>query len=400
VQHHALVNPTLLNEEIQMNTTVLKLQTEDTTRGWVAIAHTLGQAFGKRSAEYDRSGEFAADNYRDLREYRLFSAGIPSELGGGGATYEELSAFIRELGRHCGSTALAFAMHTHPVAVNVYKHMRGDKAATRTLQRIADNELIIAGTGANDWLESSGEAKRVNGGYRVSAHKRFVSGAPGAQVFVTSVSHVGPEGTEVLHFAIPFSSEGVRLVETWNTLGMRATGSHDVVLENVFVPETSIVARRPAGAWHPMWSVVLPTALPLIASVYVGLAEAGADLAITAAKRRQAELAPAVGEMMDALTIAQVTLADMVRLNGNHGFTPTLELANAILARKTIVADAVKNTIELAAELVGGPGFFRGHTMERIVRDVRAMHFHPLPARRQRVFSGRIALGYDPVAAD
>ncbi|MDX1488031.1 MAG: acyl-CoA dehydrogenase family protein, partial [Acidiferrobacterales bacterium] len=298
-----------------MNTTVLKLQAENTTRDWVEIARTLGQEFGKRAAGYDQSNKFAADNYRDLHEYRLFSAGIPSELGGGGATYEELCAFIRELGHHCGSTALAFAMHTHPVAVNVYKHLRGDKAATKTLRKLAANELIIAGTGANDWLESSGEAERVEGGYRVNAHKRFVSGAPGAQVFVTSVSHAGPEGREVLHFAIPFSSEGVRLVETWNALGMRATGSHDVVLENVFVPEASIVARRPAGVWHPMWNVILPTALPLIASVYVGLAEAAADLAISAAKHRQAELAPVVGKMINALTVAQLTLADMVRLN-------------------------------------------------------------------------------------
>lgn len=383
-----------------MNTTVLKLPTENTTSDWVEIARTLGQEFGKRSAEYDRNGEFAVDNYRDLREYRLFSAAIPSELGGGGATYQELSAFIRELARHCGSTALAFAMHTHPVAVNVYKHLRGDEAASKTLRKLAADELIIAGTGANDWLESSGKAERVEGGYRVSAHKRFVSGAPGAHMLVTSVSHGGAEGAEVLHFAIPFSSEGIRLVETWNTLGMRATGSHDVVLENVFVPETSIVARRPAGVWHPMWNVVLPTALPLITSVYVGLAEAAADLASSAAKHRQTQLAPVVGEMLNALTIAQLALADMVRLNDNHGFTPTLDLADTILARKTIAAEAVKNTVEFAAELVGGPGFFRGHLMERIVRDVRAIHFHPLPARRQRVFSGRIALGYDPVAAD
>jgi acyl-CoA dehydrogenase len=104
--------------------------------------------------------------------------------------------------------------------------------------------------------------------------------------------------------------------------------------------------------------------------------------------------------MINALTTAQVTLADMVRINDNHGFAPTLEAADAILARKAIAADAVKNTVELAAELVGGPGFFQGHAMERIVRDVRAMHFHPLPARRQRIFSGRIALGYDPVIGD
>jgi alkylation response protein AidB-like acyl-CoA dehydrogenase len=384
-----------------MNTTVLKkLQVENPTPDWIEIVRTLGGSFAKRAAGYDQNSEFVTANYRDLREHGLFSAGIPTELGGGGATHEDLSGIIRALGRHCGSTALAFAMHTHPVATNVYKHMRGDQAATKTLRKIADNKLIIAGTGANDWLESSGEAERVEGGYRVSAHKRFVSGAPGAQVFVTSVSYAGPEGKEVLHFAIPFSSEGVNLVETWHALGMRGTGSHDVVLENVFVPDASIAVRRPASVWHPMWNVIIPTALPLITSAYVGLAEAAAELATTAAKYRQTALAPVVGEMINALTIAQVTLADMVRINDNHGFTPTLELADAILARKAIAAEAVKNTVELAAELVGGPGFLQGHAMERIVRDVRAMHFHPLPVRRQRIFSGRIALGYDPIVGD
>ena len=384
-----------------MNTTVLKkLQVENPTPDWIEIVRTLGGSFAKRAAGYDQNSEFVAANYRDLREHGLFSAGIPTELGGGGATHEDLSGIIRALGRHCGSTALAFAMHTHPVATNVYKHLRGDQAATKALRKIADNKLIIAGTGANDWLESSGEAERVEGGYRVSAHKRFVSGAPGAQVFVTSVSYAGPEGKEVLHFAIPFSSEGVNLVETWHALGMRGTGSHDVVLENVFVPDASIAVRRPAGVWHPMWNVIIPTALPLITSAYVGLAEAAAELATTAAKHRQTALAPVVGEMINALTTAQVTLADMVRINDNHGFTPTLELADAILARKAIAAEAVKNTVELAAELVGGPGFLQGHAMERIVRDVRAMHFHPLPVRRQRIFSGRIALGYDPIVGD
>lgn len=382
-----------------MNMTALKHQTDSET-DWVEVAQTLGETFARRAADSDRYGEFVSLNYRDLGEHSFFSAGIPSELGGGGADYAELSEVIRIVGRHCGSTALAFAMHTHPVAMNVYKHLQGDEAATKTLRKLADNELVIAGTGANDWLESSGEAQRVDGGYRVSAHKRFVSGAPGAQIMVTSAAYDGPEGREVLHFAIPFGADGVRLVETWDALGMRGTGSHDVVLEKVFVADDSIVARRPAGVWHPMWNVILPTALPLIVSAYVGLAEAAAEAATQAARYRKAELAPVVGEMFNALTTAQMALADMVRRNGNHGFTPTLELANMTLVRKTIAAEAVKQTVELASELVGGPGFLHGHPVERIVRDVRAIHFHPLPARRQRVFSGRIALGYDPVASN
>ncbi len=364
---------------------------------WVGMVRELGSSFAERAAEYDRQGAFVSENYQDLRSRDLFSAAIPTELGGGGASFEELNDIIRALGRYCGSTALAFAMHTHPVATNVFKYLRGDESAANALRKIAAKDLVIANTGANDWLSSSGNAKRVDGGYRVNAHKRFVSGAPGAHLFVTSVAHDGPDGAEVLHFAISFESEGVRLVESWEALGMRGTASHDVVLENLFVPDEAIVARRPAGVWHPMWNIVIPTALPLITSVYVGMAEAAVELATAAAKYRKAELAPVVGEMTNALTIAQLALADMVRMNDNHGFTPTLEGANAVLARKAIVADAVKQTVELAAELVGGPGFFRGHPMERIVRDVRAMHYHPLPVRRQRIFSGRIALGYDPV---
>ena len=87
----------------------------------------------------------------------------------------------------------------------------------------------------------------------------------------------------------------------------------------------------------------------------------------------------------------------MIRGNHNHGFEPTDDLASETLARKTLVATAVMKTVELAAEIVGGAGFFKGHPMERIQRDVKACHFHPLPYRRQFEFSGRVRLGLDPV---
>ncbi len=380
-----------------MTRTAEKLHLEDAAIDWVDVARELGPTFAERAAEHDREGSFVHRNYHDMAERKLFSMSIPSELGGGGASFAVVCETVRELGRHCGSTALAFAMHTHPVATNVFKHLRGDAAAARTLGKIAETELVIAGTGANDWLSSSGEAERVDGGWRVTAHKRFVSGSPGAHVFVTSVSHEGPDGREVLHFAVPFSEAGVDIVESWNALGMRGTGSHEVKLDGVFVPDEAIVARRPADVWHPMYDAVIPTAMPLITAAYVGMAEAAAEHAKRAAAWRGAELAPVVGEMTTRLTVAQLALEDMIRLNRNHGFVPTLANTDAILTRKALATESVKAAVELAAELVGGPGFSRGHPVERIVRDVRAMHYHPLPARRQQAFSGRIALGLDPV---
>lgn len=384
--------------EIQMSTSATNHDTTTSKTDFAATARALGAAFSDRAAGHDAQGSFVADNYDELREHKLFSAGIPKELGGGGATYAELCEVVLELGRHCGSTALSFAMHTHPVAVNVYKHLHGDAGATETLSKIAEGELVIAGTGANDWLKSSGEAERVEGGFRVRAHKHFVSGGPGAHVFVSSVAYRGEGADEVLHFAIPFASEGLKAIEMWDVLGMRGTGSHDVLLEDVFVPDEAIALRRSADGWHPMWNVIIPTALPLITAAYVGLAERAAELAVDGAKRRGPALAPVVGEMLSALSVARMSLKDMIGLNRNHGFEPTLGLADDILTRKAIAAEALKETVEVAAEIVGGAGFFRGHPVERIVRDIRAMHFHPLPSRRQREFSGRVALGLDPIA--
>lgn len=371
--------------------------TIDNSKTWQELTSELGNELSAEANHRDANNKFAFENYDLLREQGLFKIAIPADLGGGGASYAEVCGVIQELARHCGSTALSYSMHTHPVAANVFKHLRGDEKATATLRKIADNDLIIAGTGANDWLASSGDMTRVEGGYRVTAHKHFVSGSPGAQVFVTSANYAGEDGTEVLHFTIPFNSEGITHHSNWNTLGMRATGSNDVSLDQVFVADEAIVARRPAGAWHPMWNVILPTAMPLIMSAYVGLADAAVELAKKTAAKRPADLAPVLGEMLNQHTMTTLAHQDMVRINQNHGFSPSNTIASDILTRKTLVATAAQKTVELAAEMIGGPGFFKGHPMERIQRDIKACHFHPLPYRRQYQFSGRISLGLDPI---
>lgn len=382
-----------------MNTPALKMSNFENRQDWVDVARQLAQEFSARAADYDEEGNFVQQNYTDLRDYKLFSASIPSELGGGGAQYEEVCQIIRELGRHCGSTSLAYAMHSHPVAVNILKYMKGDKQAKAALTKIAANEFVIAGTGANDWLASNGEAVETGGGYQVNAHKRFVSGGPGADLFVSSAQFDGPDGPdgqEVLHFAIPFNTDGVSIQSNWDTHGMRGTGSNDVIMKDVFIPAAAIVARRPVGEWHPMWDMILPIALPMIVSCYVGMAETAVELAVASAKNKP-HLAQIVGEMQNELAAAQIAVDDMVRITNNYEFAPGVETTDAILTRKTLAARAVKASIELATTVTGGPGFFRSHPLERIVRDMRAIQFHPLPEKHQQLFSGRIALGLDAI---
>jgi acyl-CoA dehydrogenase len=363
---------------------------------WNQLALELGPQFAERAATYDKEGTFVAENYAQMKAARLFSAAIPTELGGGGAEHADVCDIVRLLGRHCSSTALSYAMHSHPVLTNVFKHRRGDEQATGALTRIAGGELVIAGTGANDWLASNGEAIEVADGYVVNAHKRFVSGSPGADVFVTSAVHDGDDGPEVIHFAVPMTSDGIEFESNWDTIGMRGTGSNDIRMHDVFVPKAAVAARRPVGVWHPMWDVIVPIALPVIVSAYVGIAEKAAELAVDGSVGK-AHLAAAIGNMHNELTTARLAHEDMIRLVDNLAFTPDISITDAVLTRKSVATKAVKATVEAAADIVGGSGFFRDHPMERIIRDVRAIHFHPLPERIQQNFSGRLAIGLEAI---
>ena len=148
-----------------------------TTSRFLEIVQKLGPRFAGRAAAADVEGRFVRDNYADLKEARLMSALVPSELGGGGATHGEICQILREIAHHCGSTALALSMHTHLVAAAVWRHKHGQPAEA-LLRKIAASELVLVSTGAGDWVESVGKAERAPGGYRVSAVKRFGSGSP------------------------------------------------------------------------------------------------------------------------------------------------------------------------------------------------------------------------------
>jgi alkylation response protein AidB-like acyl-CoA dehydrogenase len=369
-----------------------------------ALAEAIGPRFAEGAAERDAGDVFVAGHYEVLKRHRVFSALVPAELGGGGAGHGAMCAFLRRLAHFCPSTALALAMHQHLVAAAAHNHRAGRPAGRpgrALLERVAAGEVVLVSTGANDWMESSGAAERVRGGFRVSARKPFCSGAPAGGVLVTSAPFEDPaEGWQVLHFPVPFSTPGLSLADDWRTLGMRATGSHTVVLDGVFVPEEAIVLRRPRGRFHPAWNVILAAALPLIMSVYAGVAEEAARIGREQARRRRDD--PSVpyllGELGNHLATAQLAVDDMVRLARDLDCEAGLELSCAMLTRKTIAAEHVVATAEKALEAAGGAGFYRGPGLERLLRDAHGARFHPLPAKRQHRFVGRVALGFDPVA--
>lgn len=362
---------------------------------WLALIEELGGAFEAREIKHDQDDSFVSDTYADLKEYGLFAAAVPQELGGDGLTHAEIANVLRVLAQYSSSAALANSMHQHLVAANVWKYKHG-KGGEPILRKVASEQPVLISTGAKDWLESNGSMEKVEGGYLVSAHKYFASQSAIGDIAVTSAPYFDPEeGWQVLHFSVPMNAEGVSLIENWETLGMRATGSHTIVFDKVFVPDSAIALSRSQGGFHPVWNVVLTVAMPLIMAVYVGIAQKAAEIALDTAKHQAAPkpyLASEVGAMNNSLQTAVIIWEDMLRLTNNFDFEPTDEIGHEILTRKTIVANAAIDVVTKAMEIVGGRGYYRSFGLEKLFRDVQAAKYHPLAEKDQQIFSGEFLL--------
>ncbi|MGW4093170.1 acyl-CoA dehydrogenase family protein [Nocardia sp. NPDC004750] len=369
----------------------------ETTTDWVARARRVGEALHPEVAARDHSGEISLAAFDLLRESGLSAALVPAEFGGGGVTHREMGAILRELGRHDPSTAVAFAMHTHLVAAQVWRHNHGIDAAPLFAKVVAG--AILVSTGASDWVGSNGRAERVDGGYRVHARKTPASGCEAGTVLVTSVRwDDAPGGPHVLHCAIPFTADGVRIEKTWDTLGLRASGSHTVVLEDVFVPDAAVSLTRPASVWPPLLNVVIGAAMPLVMAAYLGIADGAVDIATTlAAGRADAPTVQLAGEMATAHTTAGDLVDAMFTGSENLRFANTDQYASRTLSRKTAAADALLHTVRLAIETVGGIGYSRDCELEMRYRDVHGCLFHPLPRAKQTHFTGHVLLGHSPI---
>jgi alkylation response protein AidB-like acyl-CoA dehydrogenase len=264
---------------------------------------------------------------------------------------------------------------------------------------VAAKELVLVSTGAGDWLASKGNAQKVDGGFLVSGRKIFCSGVPAGGIFVTSFPYESPsEGWQVLHLAVPLSAEGITVANDWQAMGMRGTGSHSVVFSSVFVPEEAVVMRRPRGVYHPFFDVLMTVVLPVVMAVYTGVAEAAVEIAdrLCAKQGEDGVHVGLLGEAHTQLTMAQLAHAEMVRLCNDWDFKPSTERACQSLTAKAIIAESAQATVRKAIEAVGGAAFFRSTGLERLMRDVTGAQFHPLPARKQQEFVGRVAMGLTP----
>ncbi|MET0908605.1 MAG: acyl-CoA dehydrogenase family protein [Ilumatobacteraceae bacterium] len=362
---------------------------------FVERAAACAPVLERHAADHDRDGSWVHESFEHVRAAGLLAAAVPTELGGDGASISEVAAIQRELARSCGSTALASAMHQHVTAFTTWRYRRNLPGAEATLRRIAEDGIVVVSTGGGDYTHPRGTAVRVEGGYRVSGRKSFVSQAPVGTVLSTMFVLDDPErGPRVLNMSVPFASEGVSIVERWDTLGMRGTSSHDVDFDDVFVPDERVLADRPHGEIDAPLQVISSIGFVVISAVYLGIAEGASAhaLASLAGKQTSTIVQRKVGLMAHRLRIAGWALDGALAAVGDDP-APSMDTVAAVMLAKREIALAAIEVCDLAMEIGGRAAFDRGSPIERAYRDVRAAKFHPLDPELTLVHAGRLALG-------
>ncbi|HKT80599.1 MAG TPA: acyl-CoA dehydrogenase family protein [Vicinamibacterales bacterium] len=214
---------------------------------------------------------------------------------------------------------------------------------------------------------------------------------------MTTGVYQDPEaGATVYHFPLALKSEGVTILDTWRTLGMRGTGSHDIELKGVFVPDAAMQGvKRPAGAWHPFMHVVVLAALPIFYGAYVGVIERAREIAFNMAARRKDDplVALLVGELENDVVAARIAHDSMVGLVSTH--KPGPETSSAMICRRTVLVNALMRAANKAMEVGSGAGFYRSGELERCFRDVQGARYHPVAEKPQEQLTGRFLLGFE-----
>jgi alkylation response protein AidB-like acyl-CoA dehydrogenase len=354
----------------------------------------LLERFRARAGELDRTNSYFADDLAELREIGYLAAAVPAHLGGWGFDLAQLAASQRRLARYAPATALAMTMHSYWIGAAAELDKAGDASQRWILEAAVNGKVIAAGhaeTG-NDIpvLLSTCAAERVNGGYVLTGRKQFGSNGPAwTWLGAHAVDASAPGGPHIVHAFVERTSPGVTVVENWDTLGMRPTQSHDTVLDSVFVPDARVGRVVPAGdGSDPYLVAILMWALPLIATVYVGIAERALELAVSGARRKTSVaiergayayhpmVQHQIADMYLDLDAAQATVDRFVDdwvAGADHGDA----WVSKVYSMKWRAVEAAKRVVDIGLDVSGGGGMFRGNELERLYRDVRCGGFHP-----------------------
>jgi alkylation response protein AidB-like acyl-CoA dehydrogenase len=303
-------------------------------------------------------------------------------------------------------------MHVYWTGVAADLLRQGDESCRWILEASMAGEVFAAlhGEAGNDLtlLLSVADAVRVDGGWEISGHKIVGSLSP-VWTFggFSAMDRSDPEHPQIVPGFLPRDARGYQIMDTWDTLGMRATQSQDTILEGAFVADEHIALVCPAGfaGAGPFQVSIFAWALLGFSAVYLGAAKRALDMTIASLPEKQSialvhsmahhpEVQHLVAQMRIAYDSAEAYLertCDEWARGVEHEDWPV-----RLVATRSFAIDRAFEIVDTALDLSGGAGAFKRHRLEQLFRDVRMGRFHPGNRMLAPEIIGKLCLGVDP----
>ncbi len=374
---------------------------DDDERAILKQAGELADRFAARAAKHDREGSFPHENFSELAGAGYLALTVPRTYGGAGGGVFAMVLCQERLARGDGSTALGVGWHLFTLGKQAQAPSWPDALLERLFSAAARGEVLInaavsepaTGSPSRGGRPQTAARRAPDGGWRLDGRKTFTTLAPALTHFVVSATAQGIERTA--SFLVPRGTPGLRVEESWDALGMRATGSHDLVLDGVVLEEGALVepSGRDGGGAGPSgaelrgggsagWNLHIP-------AVYLGVARAAADFAVTyAAGRRPNSITGSIAELphieqklgqMQRLLLPAYDFLFSLARRWDTDPAARPQFAAAMGVCKLVVMDAATTVVDLAMRVVGGAGLSRRLPLERYYRDVRpGLHNPPM----------------------
>ncbi len=371
------------------------------------VARTLAVEFGARAAAHDREGSFPHRNFADLQQAGLLALAASRRLGGQGAPVAQLGEVIGAVAQGCPATALVLTMQ--------YIQQRGmgragspwPEALARQLVHEAVREVSLInalrvepelGSPARGGLPAT-LARRAAGGWRITGHKVYSTGAPILRWYVVW-ARTDEEVPRTGAFLVRAGAPGIRIDPTWDHLGLRASGSHDVHFDEVPVPADHGLDLRLPQDWARGEPGMQAEMVVMLGALYTGVARAAREWLVDFLRTRTpaslgAPLAslPRVQEAVG--TIEGLLLANDRLLRSLAADVDAGALVTAVdsgLIKSTTTHNAVR-VVEVALSLTSNHGLARRNPLERHLRDVLCGRIHTPQDDSVHLAAGRAALG-------
>lgn len=365
----------------------------------------LAARFAAGAEKHDRDGSFAFENVAAIKTVGLPRSPVPAEYGGDGFDLLQCTQILQRLAHGDASTALGMAMHFHVIGSLAENNIWAGDAFARLCRDVVKSGALVNSAASEPEMGSPSrgglpatKALATDGGFVLNGRKSWVTNAPALGYFLISAAHEEAAGI----FAVKAGTPGLSLIDTWSaSLSLRASGSFDVELKDVFVPAQWHVEQRAPGQ-------VKRGALPAgwatcaFAAVYLGVGEAALQAMVDYSKQRVptalgkpiAELPHiqrGIGQMDVALRSAREALHSAA-----HKWVTQPEarvgMEADLAAAKYLCTNAAITVTDIALRTAGASGLARRLPLERYFRDARAGLMHPPQDDRALEIIGRTAI--------